>query len=250
MLKFQEVSKKYLDGTEALKTVSFEVPPSQFCVILGSSGAGKSTLLKMVNGLISPSTGSISVNQIPVIPQRIKSIRQQVAMIHQQFNLVGRLSVEKNIMTGALREMNIIQKLLHSFPIDLRRRACQIMESVGLEEKHLNRRVTELSGGQQQRVGIARAFILNPSLILADEPVASLDPRISRDILSILKRSASEKGATVLCSLHQLDLAREFADRIVAFKHGQIIFDGAPDDLKESVIEKTYELDDQGLNEE
>lgn len=240
MLEFKSLSKVYPDGTRAANNVCFSVPEGQFCVLLGPSGAGKSTLLKTCNGLTDISYGSVEVDGIEVSPKTLRQARCCVGMIHQHFNLVPRLSVERNVLTGALQEVNLLRALLYLFPDSLRRKACELLASVGLEEQHLNKRACEMSGGQQQRIGIARAFILDPKIVLADEPVASLDPKISRDVLEILFQAARERGTTVLCSLHQVDLAEEFGDRIVAMKKGEVVFDGKPGELSRDVLIEIY----------
>jgi phosphonate transport system ATP-binding protein len=162
-------------------------------------------------------------------------------MIHQQFNLSPRLSVAKNVLAGALPAVSTLAALLHIFPQRFRQRACELVARVGLGEEHLQRRTQELSGGQQQRVGIARAFVLDPSIVLADEPVASLDPATSREVLGLLKEASKERRATVLCSLHQVDLAREFADRVVGMRQGQVVFDGRAAELDGEILSAIYE---------
>lgn len=240
MIEFESLSKVYPDGARAVNDVSFSIPEGQFCVLLGPSGAGKSTLLKLCNRLTDPTSGKVIVDGLEVTPKTVREARSQIAMIHQHFNLVPRLSVEKNVLTGALQQVPMWRALLHLFPTPLRRKACELLASVGLDESHLNKRACEVSGGQQQRTGIARAFILDPKIVLADEPVASLDPKISRDVLEILFRAARERGTTVLCSLHQVDLAEEFGDRIVAMKQGEIVFDGKPGELTSEVLIEIY----------
>ena len=240
MLTFRDVSKRFADGTDALRRVTLRVPRGQFCVIVGPSGAGKTTLLRMVNGLVTPTSGEIAVDDVPVTPRTLAAIRRRVAMIHQQFNLSPRLSVAKNVLAGALPVVSTLRAVLHLFPRALRRQACALVARVGLEETHLHRRAGELSGGQQQRVGIARAFMLDPPLGLADEPVASLDPATSRDILGLLREASKERGTTVVCSLHQVDLTREFADRVVGLHAGQIVYDGSPADLDDATLALIY----------
>lgn len=227
-LVFRGVSKTFPDGTEALSKISFSVPRQQFCVVLGPSGSGKSTLLRCVNGLTALSGGEIVVGG-DVLGRRNKTaIRRKVAMVHQLFNLVERASVAENTLQGAVAQVAAWRVALGWYPADLRDRACEVLAGVGLDPKHLTRRVSELSGGQQQRVGIARALLLSPELVLADEPVASLDPTISREVLALLRKGAGAEGATVMCSLHQPDLAREFADRIIGMRLGRVVFDGPP----------------------
>lgn len=240
MLRFSAVSKTYPDGTMALHGVTLAIPPGQFCVVLGPSGAGKSTLLRLVNGLVTPTSGAITVDGVDIGPKTLAAIRPRLAMIHQQFNLSPRLSVAKNVLAGALPAVSTPAALLHLFPAPLRRRACALLAQVGLGQEHLSRRASELSGGQQQRVGIARAFMLDPLVVLADEPVASLDPRTSRAILALLKDASRERHSTVMCSLHQVDLARECADRVLGMRAGQIVFDGSPHDLDETMLGLIY----------
>lgn len=240
ILRFADATREYGDTT-AVDHVSFTVPRGQFCVVLGASGAGKSTLLRMVNGLVEPSGGVVEFNGVAVGPKSLPQIRRRVAMVHQQFHLVPRLSVLKNVLSGALAEISTTRALLGLFPRDLQRKACQLLSEVGLGEQHVNRRAVQLSGGEQQRVAIARAFILEPDLVLADEPVASLDPNTSRVILELLRTASQHHGATVVCSLHQLELASEFADRIVGMSAGRIVFDGLPDELNDETLKAIYE---------
>lgn len=240
ILRFCDIRKAFVTGTVAVDRVSFDVPRGQFCVVLGSSGAGKSTLLRIVNGMIRPDGGSVEFDGVEVTAKSLRQIQTRIGMVHQQFNLVPRLSVLKNVLAGALPMVSLARALAGLFPDALQRRACRLLAEVGLGEEHLYRRAMHLSGGQQQRVAIARAFIMEPRLVLADEPVASLDPQISRIILQLLRDESRQHGATVLCSLHQLELAKEFADRIVAMKQGRIVFDGLPEDFDESVRRAVY----------
>jgi phosphonate transport system ATP-binding protein len=239
-LIFQQVEKRYPDGTAALAGVSFEVPKGQFCVILGPSGAGKSTLLRCVNGLVQPSGGQVTIDGVVVGPRSLQRLRPTIGMIHQSFNLVTRASVAANVIAGALPNVSTLAALAGVYPRDLRRKACELVSQMGLTELHLKRRVSELSGGQQQRVGIARAFMLDPAVVLADEPVASLDPQISADILALLSREARARGSTVLCSLHQIELALEYADRIIAVRGGRIVYDGLPTSLTPETVRGFY----------
>lgn len=229
MLRFDSVGMHYPDGTVALKSVSLGIPHGEFCVVLGASGAGKSTLLRMANGLVSPTGGAVHVDGVRIGAQSLAAVRPRIGMIHQQFNLVLRSTVATNVLSGALPALPAWRALPGLFTQAMRRKACELVDAVGLQEQHLHRRASELSGGQQQRVGIARAFMLDPPLVLADEPVASLDPQASVEILALLKRQARERGTTVLCSLHQVQLARSFADRIVALRDGFVVFDGPPE---------------------
>jgi phosphonate transport system ATP-binding protein len=240
MLVFKGIGKRFADGTQALRNVTLSIPRGQFCVVLGPSGAGKSTLLRMVNGLAAATEGELEVDGVVIGADSLRAIRPRVGMIHQQFNLVDRSTALANVLTGALPVVPLWRVLLGLHSEALRRKAARLMLEVGLNATHLSRRVTELSGGQQQRVGIARAFMLDPSVVLADEPVASLDPKTSRDILGLLKQASHGHNATVLCTLHQMDLAREFADRLVALRAGEVVFDGAPDRLDDTMLDAVF----------
>jgi len=242
MLKFESVSRVYDDGTRAVNNVSLHIKAGEFCVLLGPSGAGKSTLMNMVNGIVEPSSGSIKIGDLVFNKQNKSKIQRRIGMIHQQLHLVPRLSVLHNVLSGLLPNVGLFRSLLKSFSFEDQRRACELLDEVGMEEKHLLRRASDLSGGQQQRVAIARAFIPNPEVVLADEPVASLDPAMSRSVLKSLKTAAQHRGATVICTLHQLDYALEFADRIIALRKGEIFFDGHPSKLDENTQAELYAL--------
>lgn len=252
MLKFQSVSCVFDDGTKAVDNVSLHIKSGEFCVLLGPSGSGKSTLMNMVNGVVEPSSGSVKLADLALNKRNLMKIQRRIGMIHQQLHLVPRLSVLHNVLSGLLPDIGFWRSLIKSFPFEQQRRACQLLDEVGLEEKHLLRRASAMSGGQQQRVAIARAFISNPEVVLADEPVASLDPAMSRSVLDSLKRAAKNHGTTVICSLHQLDYAMEFADRIVALRAGKVFFDGRPKDLDDLVQSQLYELanSDHGVAEQ
>jgi phosphonate transport system ATP-binding protein len=242
MLKFESVSRVYDDGTRAVDDVSLHIGRGEFCVLLGPSGAGKSTLMNMINGVVIPTGGSVRVGGEALSRKTRATIQRRVGMIHQQLHLVPRLSVLHNVLSGQLPRTGFWRSLLKWFPQKEQRSACQLLEEVGLEEKHLYRRASELSGGQQQRVAIARAFISRPEVVLADEPVASLDPAMSRSVLESLKCAAQHYGATVICTLHQLEYALEFADRIVALRQGSVFFDGHPGDLDLATQADLYAL--------
>jgi phosphonate transport system ATP-binding protein len=240
MIEFHHLGKSWPDGTRALSEVSLKVPRGQFCVVLGPSGAGKSTLLRAVNGLMRPTKGRLMIDGIELNADTERALRQRVAMIHQHFNLTLRMSVAGNVLAGLLPVVSTGRALLGWFTPEHRAKACTLLERVGLDPRHLRRRAGELSGGQQQRVGIARAFMLDPEVVLADEPVASLDPKISRDILTLVREAARERNTTVLCSLHQVDLAREFGDRIVGMRDGRVVFDGTPAEFTDERVQQLY----------
>ncbi|MGC1271566.1 MAG: phosphonate ABC transporter ATP-binding protein, partial [Croceibacterium sp.] len=239
-VQLQSLGKTWPDGTKALDQVGIVVPAGQFCVLLGHSGAGKSTLLRCVNGLEVPTSGSVSVGGWAVGPDTLPFLRRRIAMVHQDFRLVPRASVAANVMAGAAPDLPLWRVLTGLYPKALRQRACTMLQAVGLEPAQLGRRAGELSGGQQQRLGIARALMQAPSVLLADEPVASLDPVTSRKVLGLLRDLARDSGATVLCSLHQLDLAVDYADQVVALHRGRVIFDGPPAALDERQLAVIY----------
>lgn len=240
MIRFQSFSKVWPDGTRALDAIDLAIPKGQFCVILGPSGAGKSTLLRAINGLTSPSSGRVLIDGVEFNSRTQSTLRRRIGMIHQHFNLTLRMSVAGNVLAGALPKVSMARALSGWFDAEQRRRACALLERVGLAPEHLMRRAGELSGGQQQRVGVARAFMLDPDIVLADEPVASLDPKIARDILALIRDAAAERGATVVCSLHQVDLAREFGQRIVGLRSGRIVFDGTPEQFTQARFDELY----------
>lgn len=248
-IRFADLGKTWPDGTRALDRISLTVPAGQLCVLLGHSGAGKSTLLRCINGLETPSEGFVLVDGRMVDKRSLPDLRRRIAIVHQHFGLVPRAGGAANVMAGAVSQLPLWRILAGLYPAPLKRRACELLESVGLEKVHLRRRAERLSGGQQQRLGLARAFMADPAIILADEPVASLDPTISRDVLTLLRKHARLRGATVLCSLHQVELACEFADRIVALRGGRIIFDGAPDALREPDLASIYTRDEGARTE-
>jgi len=243
MLKFDSISCVFDDGTRAVDDVSLRIPFGEFCVLLGPSGAGKSTLMNMLNGIVEPTSGNLTLGDLPLNKKNLTNIQRRIGMIHQQLYLVPRLSVLHNVLAGLLPQSGFWRSLIKSFPLQDQRRACELLHEVGLEEKHLVRRVSTLSGGQQQRVAIARAFISNPEVVVADEPVASLDPMMSRSVLNSLKTAAKHNGVTVICTLHQVDYALEFADRIIALRDGKVFFDGHPSALDETTQSQLYDIE-------
>jgi len=241
MLKVQNLVKVYPNGTQALKDVSFEVADGEFLAVIGLSGSGKSTLLRCINRLIEPTSGTITWNGIDVTDKKadLRTIRRQIGMVFQQFNLVKRSSVLTNVLTGRLGYVSSFQSLLGYFSPEDQKRAMANLEQVGLSEKaHV--RADSLSGGQQQRVGIARALMQEPKLILADEPVASLDPVLAHSILKYLEILNKERGITVLCSLHFLDLVHRYATRAIALKDGRLVFEGLPHQIDDAQFKAIY----------
>jgi phosphonate transport system ATP-binding protein len=215
MIEIRGLAKSYGDH-QALQDVSLSIRPGEFVVVLGPSGAGKSTLLRCINRLIEPTAGDIVVDGTSLSSNRrdLRLLRRNVAMIFQQHNLVKRLSVLKNVLVGRMADLSPILSSLQLFPEADVKIALHCLEQVAMSHKARNR-ADALSGGEQQRVGIARALAQQPKFMLADEPVASLDPKTSRTVLNYLKKSCKESNIAVLCNLHQIDYALEFAERVV-----------------------------------
>jgi phosphonate transport system ATP-binding protein len=242
LLEVKNLVKDYDNKVRALDGVSFSVQPGQFLAVVGLSGSGKSTLLRCINRLIEPTSGQIIWNgyDITAISQEeIRYVRRRIGMIFQHFNLVTRSSVLTNTLAGRLGYVNPYWSLLNHFPKDDIQLALEKLERVGIGDKaHV--RADELSGGQQQRVGIARALMQNPDMLLADEPVASLDPVLAHSIMKILKQLNQEDGITVICSLHFLDLVQRYADRAIALNQGQLVFDGSPEEIDDRRFKEIY----------
>jgi phosphonate transport system ATP-binding protein len=253
ILQVQGLQKAYQDGSLVLKGIDLEVRRGEFIAVIGLSGAGKSTLLRCLNRLIEPTAGQIlvpgdlfleapepgMVDIAHLNGRPLRLLRRRIGMVFQQFNLVKRLSVLDNVLTGALGYQDTLKSTFRLFSKDDRERALVNLERVGLLE-HAYRRADSLSGGQQQRVAIARVLMQRPALILADEPVASLDPKLSRQILDILLRVCQEDRITALVSLHTIELSREYADRVIGLQGGRVTFDGSAANLTEAVLDKVY----------
>jgi phosphonate transport system ATP-binding protein len=232
---------------EALKGIDLDVAPGEFLVVLGPSGAGKSTLLRCINRLAEPTQGEVHIDGELARPDRasLRKLRLQVAMIFQHYNVVPRLSVEKNVLTGRLGAMPSVLSWLQVFPRKDIEIARECLRRVELEDK-AQLRTDTLSGGQKQRVGIARALAQQPKIILADEPVASLDPKTSRTVLNYLKQASRDLGISVVCNLHQIEYAREFGERIVGVSAGRVVFEGGPAQLTDDVLQRIYPGLDEG----
>lgn len=242
MLIIENLTKIYDNGYKALDKINLEIPDGQFVSIIGLSGSGKSTLLRCINRLIEPTSGRIIWNGVDVTKasdEEVRLIRRKIGMIFQQFNLVKRSSVITNVLQGRLGYVNPVYSFFNYFPKKDREEALKNLDRVGIREQAF-KRASALSGGQQQRVGIARALMQTPSLMLADEPVASLDPATSHSVMKYLELLNKEDGITVLCSLHFLSLARAYADRVIALKGGVVQFDGLPKDINEDRFREIY----------
>lgn len=238
----RDLSKHYPNGPLAIRDVSLDVPEGQFLAVIGLSGAGKSTFLRCLNRLVDPTRGTILIHGENVTSARgrdLRRIRRRIGIIFQQFNLVRRLSVFQNVLTGRLGYQRGWRAFIPAFTPEDRLIALRALERVGLADR-ARTRADALSGGQQQRVAIARALAQNPEIMLADEPVASLDPETSKVVLTYLRQINREDGITTVVNLHQLDYARAYADRIVGFREGRIVFDGPPDAVTPEVYDLVY----------
>lgn len=241
MLELKQVSKRFAD-TQAVDQVDIKVPKGEMVGVIGSSGAGKSTMLRLINRLHEPSSGQILFNGEDVTQLQGKALRQwraRCAMIFQQFNLVNRLDVLTNVLIGRVSYNATWPLLIRHFSATERAMAAKALERVNLLPQALQRADT-LSGGQQQRVAIARALIQQPEIILADEPIASLDPRNAQMVMDSLRQINQQDGLTVLCNLHTLDTAKHYCDRIIAMQHGRVVFNGLPEQLDHKIIRQIY----------
>lgn len=242
MLKIEKLSKTYDSGTYALQDVSLVIDPGEFVVVLGKSGSGKSTLLRCINRLVEPTSGRIFLNETEITgasPSRLRELRKKIGMVFQQYNLVERFSVQTNVLSGKLASMSNIASLLNLFPEADVEKSRQVLNRLGLAGKDL-KRSDKLSGGQQQRVGLARALMQNPQLILADEPVSSLDPATSNQIMDLLTEFNEKDGMAVICNLHLPSLAKAYGSRIIVLSKGRIVYDGSPTDLSEDKLNSFY----------
>jgi phosphonate transport system ATP-binding protein len=239
MLEINNLKKTFEDGTSALKGVDLRINKGEFVSILGPSGSGKTTLLRIINGLEASTEGEIYFDNKKIDIYNVKDIQKKTGMIFQEFNLVNNLSAINNVLTGILNTSNKFLSLFFLFSKKQKIEALKSLETVGLLQKSYSRS-DELSGGQRQRVGIARAIIKKPLLLLADEPVASLDPKSSNLILSLLKKINQEFGTTILCNLHQVDLAKKYSDRVVGLIDGKIMFDEKSININEAFLKKIY----------
>lgn len=241
-ISIRSVSKRFPNGFEALKGIDTEIASGSFTIILGPSGAGKSTLLRLMNGLENLTTGEVRIGDETVCREKFRSIRSRVAMVFQQFNLVDRLTVVTNVLTGRLAQRSWVGSVFYLFRKEDMDIAQDVLSRVDLTDKAWSR-ADKLSGGQQQRVGIARALAQQPKVILADEPVASLDPVSSEEIMMLLREICDQDGITVVVNLHQVELAKRFADRIIGMNSGRIVFDGSPQQMSPDALHAIYKRD-------
>ena len=246
MLKIEALSKSYTAGVPALNNVSFEVAEPQVVAIIGPSGAGKSTLIRCINRLVEPSSGSAILNGENVTTLNsagLRKARRRMGMIFQEYNLVERLTVMENVLSGRLGYVSFWRAWRRSYPAEDISHAFNLLERVGLTGFQ-DQRADALSGGQRQRVGIARALMQKPDLLLVDEPTASLDPKTSRQVMRILVELAHELNTPTLLNIHDVPLAKSFADRVLGMQDGKLIFDGTPEELTEDTLTFIYGEED------
>ncbi len=244
MFQVINLTKVYPDGTVALRDVSFDVEPGEFLVVIGLSGSGKSTLLRCINRLIDPTEGRVvwdGRDITAMAAEDLRFARRQIGMIFQHFNLVRRLSVLNNVLTGRLGYTSPLRSLTYRFSAHERELAMRALQRVGIADQ-ARKRADELSGGQQQRVGIARALMQQPRMILADEPVASLDPVLAHSILGHLEKLNQEESITVICSLHYLDLVQRYASRVIGLRDGRIVYRGTREQIRRMTDEQFREI--------
>ena len=234
MLEIRNLTKIYEDGTLAVDNVSFTVPDGEFLIVIGLSGSGKSTLLRCINRLIAPTEGEIiwsGVDLAKLEGEELRKARRKIGMVFQHFNLVERSTVMTNILSGRLGYAKTWPTMLHRFSKKDRDKAWQVLERMDIEDQ-AHKLARELSGGQQQRVGISRALMQDPELMLADEPVASLDPVLAHSILQHLEKLNKEDGLTIICSLHYLDLVQRYSTSVIGLRDGKMVYQGSREDIR------------------
>lgn len=247
LLSVKNISKEYNNGITALKNVSFDVEKGEFISIIGPSGSGKSTLLRSINKMIDISQGSIlfeNRNIENLKKREIELVRREIGMIFQNYNLVERLTVIENVLHGRLGYKSIFAGILGIYSEEEKKEAFNFLEKVNMT-KYAYQKCNELSGGQKQRVGIARAIMQKPKLLLCDEPIASLDPKTSENIMDYLKKIVTELKITCIVNLHQVDIAKKYSNRIIALNKGEKIFDDKPEYLTNDTIEFIYKDEEQ-----
>ena len=246
VLEVRDLRARYsASGPEILKGISFSVEADDFFAIIGPSGAGKSTLIRCINRLVEPSGGEIVFfgREVTGLPGRqLRMLRRDIGMIFQEFNLIDRMSVMDNVLSGRLGYTGNLRSLFRAFPRDDIQHALSLLDRVGLLE-HVDKRADELSGGQRQRVGIARALMQDPKLLLVDEPTSALDPKISREVMGLIKQMATELKVPCLCNIHDVELAREFCNKIIGLQDGDKMFDGPAGQMDQAMLDEIYAME-------
>ncbi len=247
MIKFDNVQKKYPNGYVGLKDINLEIEQGEFVAIIGLSGAGKSTLIRCINRMHDITDGTLMVNGTDVKNikgKEVRDFRKTIGMIFQSFNLITRASVLKNVLISAVPELSWWRRLLGIFPEEAKITALESLDNVGILDKAYIR-VDQLSGGQQQRVALARTLAKKPEVILADEPVAALDPVTAKVVMDDFKRINKDLNISVLINIHHVDLALEYADRVIGIRKGEIVYDGPSDKVTQDVLDEIYLKDEQ-----
>jgi len=242
MLKLRHLSKSYVAGKPVLTDINLEVAARGVAAVIGPSGTGKSTLIRCINRLVEPSEGEIlfdGQDLAKLSRAELRHARRHIGMVFQEYNLVERLTVMENLLSGRLGYVSSWRAWRRKFPRDDIARAFELLDVVGLDG-FAHRRADALSGGQRQRVGIARAVMQEPKLLLADEPTSSLDPKTSVEIMELLARVGRERGIPVLVNMHDVDLAKRFADRVIGMSEGRVVYDGPPQYLTDDVLKQIY----------
>ena len=248
-LTLNELTMVWPNGVRGLDAVNLEVPAGEFIAVIGLSGAGKSTLLRSINGLIAPTSGEIALGERRLTganAQELRALRRRVGFVFQQFNLVKSHTVLRNVLNGRLGHRGLAAALLGRFEAEDEAKALEAIQAVGLGGRE-HSYCAAMSGGQQQRVAIARVLAQEPDLILADEPTASLDPKLTTSVLGLLRRINQERGISILLNLHEIELAKDYCDRVIALRAGKLIWDGRPDEMSEARLEEIYKLSDEEL---
>ncbi|MCG6890547.1 MAG: phosphonate ABC transporter ATP-binding protein [Gammaproteobacteria bacterium] len=232
-------------GPEILKGIDFAVEDDDFFAIIGPSGAGKSTLIRCINRLVEPSKGTILFDgrEVTRLPRReLRRLRRDIGVIFQEFNLIDRMSVMDNVLSGRLGYIGNFRTLFRAFPRSDIDQGLRLLDRVGLID-HVDKRADELSGGQRQRVGIARALMQNPKMLLLDEPTSALDPKISREIMGLVKQMATELNVPCLCNIHDVQLATEFCNKIIGLQDGYMMFNGPTEEMDEAKLNEIYAME-------
>ena len=245
-LEVKDLRARYsASGPEILQGISFDVDHDDFFAIIGPSGAGKSTLIRCINRLVEPSSGSILLNgqEVTTLSRReLRMLRRDIGVIFQEFNLINRMSVMDNVLSGRLGYTGNLRTLFRVFPREEVDHALRLLDRVGLID-HVDKRADELSGGQRQRVGIARALMQDPKILLLDEPTSALDPKISREIMGLIKQMATELKVPCLCNIHDVSLATEFCNKIIGLQDGIKMFDGPTEEMDQKNLDEIYAME-------
>lgn len=242
LLEIKDLKKTYDGKQYALNGIDLTVKKGEFIVVIGPSGAGKSTLIRSVNRMIDATDGSVQFNGVDMSKlstSQLKRQRTNIGMIFQHYNLIGRSNVIKNVLHGRLGYLPFWKTFLGLYPEEDKKEAVELLKKVGLKDQ-IYKRADALSGGQMQRVGICRAIMQRPQLILADEPIASLDPKSANVVMNHLKTISEERKITCMVNLHQVDFAKRYASRIIGIKNGEVVYDGSPDQLEDYTISSIY----------